>query len=104
MKKDCHGTYICCISGETLKAAIESTDLATDAYPLAYQINCAHFDHFSDLLVDSEEAWTRRLRGLRPNASRRSHDELDESPELDSGDPGMGGWKAACSSATKDLD
>ena len=29
----------------------------------------------------------RRLRGLRANASRRSHAELDEADELDDGDP-----------------
>ena len=29
----------------------------------------------------------RRIRGVRANASRRSHAELDEAPELDPGDP-----------------
>ena len=27
------------------------------------------------------------MRGLRANASRRSHAELDEAPDLDAGDP-----------------
>lgn len=29
----------------------------------------------------------KRLRGLRANASRKSHAELDNSPELDIGNP-----------------
>jgi methionine synthase I (cobalamin-dependent) len=29
----------------------------------------------------------RRIRGLRANASRMSHAELNEAPELDAGDP-----------------
>jgi len=33
------------------------------------------------------DAWTRRIRGLRANASRKSHAELNESAELDIGDP-----------------
>jgi hypothetical protein len=32
-------------------------------------------------------AWTRRIGGLRANASRRSHQELNDSPDLDAGDP-----------------
>ena len=31
--------------------------------------------------------WLSRIEGLRPNASRMSHAELDEAPELDEGDP-----------------
>jgi S-methylmethionine-dependent homocysteine/selenocysteine methylase len=29
----------------------------------------------------------QRIHGLRANASRRSHAELDEAPDLDAGDP-----------------
>ena len=32
-------------------------------------------------------AWMRRIRGMRANASCRSHAELDEATELDAGDP-----------------
>jgi S-methylmethionine-dependent homocysteine/selenocysteine methylase len=32
-------------------------------------------------------AWRERIRGLRANASKRSHAELDASTELDIGDP-----------------
>jgi homocysteine S-methyltransferase len=73
-------------SGETLQSAIERTDLATHSAPIYYMINCAHPTHFDDILSNGE-AWTQRVGGLRANASRKSHAELDESVELDSGDP-----------------
>jgi len=49
-------------------------------------INCAHPSHFYDVL-EPGSAWTERIRGLRANASRLSHAELDEAEELDEGDP-----------------
>jgi S-methylmethionine-dependent homocysteine/selenocysteine methylase len=49
-------------------------------------INCAHPTHFEDALADGE-AWTARIGGIRANASRLSHAELDEATELDDGDP-----------------
>jgi S-methylmethionine-dependent homocysteine/selenocysteine methylase len=73
-------------SGDTLAAAIERTDEETDAYPAYYMINCAHPAHFENLLRDAPP-WRERIRGLRANASRRSHAELDESTDLDAGDP-----------------
>lgn len=72
-------------SGESLQEAIEATDTATAGYPAYYMINCAHPDHFMGAL--SGEVWCRRIRGLRANASRRSHAELDDSQDLDIGDP-----------------
>ncbi len=48
-------------------------------------VNCAHPDHFFHVLGDA--AWTRRIRGIRCNASRKSHAELDQSEVLDDGDP-----------------
>ena len=49
-------------------------------------INCAHPTHFAGALAGGE-AWTERIRGIRANASRKSHAELDESAELDTGNP-----------------
>ena len=72
-------------TGQTLKDAIVETDLKTDRAPAYYMLNCAHPTHFVDVLND--EPWTRRLRGLRANASTRSHAELDAAPDLDAGDP-----------------
>jgi len=74
-------------SGESLGNAIETVDSATRAYPEYYMVNCAHPDHLPDELFDEEAAWPVRVRGIRANASRKSHEELDESTELDDGDP-----------------
>ena len=49
-------------------------------------ISCAHPTHFERVL-DEKQPWVQRLRGLRANASRQSHAELNESPTLDTGDP-----------------
>ena len=49
-------------------------------------LNCAHPTHFADVLA-TDEPWVKRLRGLRANASTRSHAELDAAPDLDAGDP-----------------
>ena len=72
-------------SGDSLEDAIVRTDDATDAYPVYYMINCAHPTHFEHVLNGAP--WTARIRGLRANASRKSHRELDESTELDEGNP-----------------
>jgi S-methylmethionine-dependent homocysteine/selenocysteine methylase len=74
-------------SGETLDQAIARTDQATGGDPAYYMINCAHPTHLAGAL-ERGGAWRERVRGLRANASRRSHAELDESPDLDAGDPG----------------
>ena len=73
-------------TGQTLRSAIEQVDAETSRYPVYYMINCAHPTHF-DEVVASGEAWQDRIRGLRANASRMSHAELNESPTLDSGNP-----------------
>ena len=49
-------------------------------------INCAHPTHFERVLT-TEEPWAERIRGLRANASRMSHAELNDAPELDTGNP-----------------
>lgn len=73
-------------TGQTLREAIEKVDSATSRYPAYYMINCAHPTHFEPVL-EPGQAWTRRIRGVRANASRQSHAELNESPELDIGNP-----------------
>jgi S-methylmethionine-dependent homocysteine/selenocysteine methylase len=72
-------------TGQTLQAAIEEVDGATSGAPAYYMINCAHPTHFATTL--SGGAWLERIRGLRANASRRSHQELNDSPDLDEGNP-----------------
>lgn len=71
------------INGMSLADAIHRTDDATDAAPLWYGINCAHPDHFRQILSGD---WIARIGAVRANASRRSHAELDQSIELDDGD------------------
>ena len=73
-------------TGQTLSGAIAQVDAATAAYPAYYMINCAHPTHFDAVLV-AGEPWTARLRGIRANASRMSHAQLNDAPELDAGDP-----------------
>jgi S-methylmethionine-dependent homocysteine/selenocysteine methylase len=51
-----------------------------------YMINCAHPDHFDATLAQGGNH-VLRLRGLRANASRCSHAELNEAPVLDIGNP-----------------
>ena len=53
--------------------------------PAYYMINCAHPAHFDKTL--GNEPWTRRIGGLRANASRRSHQELNDAADLDAGNP-----------------
>lgn len=73
-------------TGQTLQEAIETVDAATGGGPAYYMVNCAHPTHFAAAL-DSGAAWTRRIAGLRANASKRSHQELNDAPDLDDGDP-----------------
>jgi S-methylmethionine-dependent homocysteine/selenocysteine methylase len=73
-------------SGQALGDAITEVDAATEAAPAYYMINCVHPTHFADQLA-ADSPWVKRLMGLRANASAKSHEELDEAEELDSGDP-----------------
>jgi S-methylmethionine-dependent homocysteine/selenocysteine methylase len=73
-------------TGQSLKEAIEHVDRATNSAPIYYMINCAHPTHFTSVLPNGE-AWLERIRGLRANASIKSHAELDEAEELDDGNP-----------------
>lgn len=82
-------------TGQGLGEAIAEVDEATGSAPAYYMINCAHPTHF-DGALQGKSAWTRRIRGIRANASRRSHAELNEAPDLDDGSPEeLGGQYAA---------
>jgi homocysteine S-methyltransferase len=72
-------------NGESLEVAINKVDNATNGSASYFIINCAHPDHFTNVLVDSD--WMQRLKGVIVNASRCSHAELDGTEELDDGDP-----------------
>ncbi|WP_053991593.1 homocysteine S-methyltransferase family protein [Mangrovimonas sp. TPBH4] len=71
-------------SGQSLKDAILSLDKMTNNYTSYFMINCAHPEHFKNIL-NTEESWTKRIKGIRANASKKSHAELDESETLDIG-------------------
>ena len=71
-------------SGQELRDAVAEVDSATDGAPAYYMVNCAHPTHFEDVLADGG---LERVRGLRANASTKSHAELDEAEDLDQGDP-----------------
>jgi len=72
--------------GTPLGEAIDAVDNATASAAAYFMLNCAHPDHFRDRLAEGGD-WLRRLCGLRANASRLSHAELDEAEELDAGNP-----------------
>jgi len=71
-------------TGQSVADAIAETDAATGGAPVFFMINCAHPDHFSETLTGD---WVSRIGGIRANASRMSHAELDKAEELDAGDP-----------------
>jgi len=73
-------------TGQSLADAIEEVDKSSTRKPEYFMINCAHPDHFESIL-DSNDEWLNRIVGLRANASRLSHAELDCCDELDEGNP-----------------
>ena len=72
-------------TGQSLASAIEQVDRETQNGAAYFMVNCAHPDHFAHVLGD--EPWARRILGIRCNASRLSHAELDACETLDDGDP-----------------
>ena len=74
------------ITKAAMACSIEAVDAATGGGPIYFMINCAHPTHFIDK-IEGIEQWKSRIRGIRANASKCSHAELDEAEELDDGDP-----------------
>jgi len=72
-------------TGQPLAEAIEQVDRETAGAAAYFMVNCAHPTHFLPTL-EGPGPWHRVL-GIRANASTKSHAELDESEELDDGDP-----------------
>jgi len=73
-------------TGQPLGEAIMEIDFESPVPPAYYMVNCAHPTHFADVLKEGGP-WLSRLRGVRANASKCSHAELDEAETLDEGDP-----------------
>lgn len=75
-------------TGMSLQEAIEQVDESVKNKPLYFMINCAHPTHFTnELLKAQDKPWVKRIKGLRANASCKSHAELDEATTLDRGNP-----------------
>ena len=77
-------------SGESLKDAITAVDSKTNPPPLFYMVSCIHPRYVKPLVSLAQannEPWINRLRGIRGNASLKSHEELDNSDQLDEGIP-----------------
>jgi homocysteine S-methyltransferase len=78
--------------GSALGDAIGAVDAATDDPIEGFMVNCAHPTHFEHV-VEGGGGWRERIIGLRANASRMSHEELDAAEVLDAGDPvDLAGW------------
>ena len=73
-------------SGQPLGEAIDQVDEETQQGAAYFMINCAHPTHFEHI-IEREAPWLARVRGVRANASTKSHAELDEATTLDDGDP-----------------
>jgi len=76
--------------GSSLGEFIQAVDEASGSYPLFFMANCAHPTHIGPMLAAArrdDPSWLPRFKGLRANASTRSHEELDNSTALDRGDP-----------------
>lgn len=73
-------------AGDSLEEAIAAVDRVTGNAPAYYMINCAHPAHFEHLFA-ARQNWISRVKGIRGNASCRSHQELDNATNLDDGDP-----------------
>lgn len=71
-------------SGQGLQDAMAEVEAATGGSALFYMVNCAHPSHFADHLAGPMRD---RIGGIRANASRLSHAELDAATELDDGNP-----------------
>ena len=71
-------------SGTDLAQAIDAVDQASGGHPAYYMVNCAHPTHFQHVL---KGRWVERIGGIRANASKKSHAELDAATSLDNGDP-----------------
>lgn len=76
--------------GTPLGDFVTAVDQQTSGTPVGYMVNCVHPSHLGPVLAAAGRAgapWLARLRGTRANASTKTHAELDNSTELDRGDP-----------------
>lgn len=73
-------------SGPSLKEAVEAIDqIAAEARPDCYGVNCSHPVEFEPALVEGD--WFLRVRNLRPNAAKMDKISLCKLGHLEDGDP-----------------
>ena len=78
------------LDGTSLVDAIRLIDSSVPVQPLGYMVNCIHPLVFNDALENlrgGEGILKERLIGLQANASQKSPEELDRSPNLITEDP-----------------
>jgi len=73
------------ISGESLAEAITTIDNETGQSPEFYAINCSHPLEFEPSIEPGD--WVKRIRALRPNASKKDKIALCQIGHLEDGDP-----------------
>ena len=88
--------------GTSLGDAVAS--LWAQGPPEELLLNCAHPSHMAAAAAD-DDSWTARVTGLRVNASRQSHAELDAAEVLDEGElPDLVGEHDALAARLPHLD
>ena len=72
-------------SGPSLAEAIQKIDSATDGAPDFYLVNCVHPVEYEPALMAGD--WIKRIRGVRPNASKMDKMSLCKIGYLEQGNP-----------------
>lgn len=72
-------------TGPAVAEAIAEVDAATGGGPDFYTLNCSHPIEFEPAMVPGD--WTRRVRGIRPNAAKMDKMALCKLGHLEDGDP-----------------
>ena len=72
-------------SGPNLAEAITTIDAETDQAPEFYSINCSHPVEYEPAIEPGD--WIKRVRGVRPNASKMEKIALCQIGHLEEGDP-----------------
>lgn len=72
-------------SGPSLADAITTIDKETDQSPEFYLINCSHPLEYEPAIEPGD--WVKRIRGVRPNASKMEKIALCKIGHLEDGDP-----------------
>jgi len=72
-------------SGPSFAEAVETIEAETGGSPVFYFLNCSHPVEFEPALTQG--SWLKRVRGLRPNASKMEKIALCQLGHLEEGDP-----------------